>query len=319
MKEFNINMSKIAFAFPGQGSQAVGMGKSLAEEFPIAMDTFNEANEVLGFDLKEMCFNGPAEELNKTFNTQPALLTTSIALLRVLEEKYNAKPAFVLGHSLGEYSALVAGGALEFKDAVKLVYLRGKYMQEAVPEGSGGMAAVIGLEANKIDSICKEVTQSGNIVVPANLNSPEQIVISGSAEGVKVAGEKMSEAGAKKVVPLQVSAPSHSPLMKPAAVKLKQEMSKIIISDLLIPCVNNVDAAPYRDGTHTIDLLVRQLTDSVRWYESIETLKSDGVTDIVEIGSGKVLTGLLRRITRDIKGHSVAEAADIEKIGGLLS
>lgn len=311
-------MSKIAFAFPGQGSQSVGMGKSLAAEFKIADDTFNEANEVLGFDLKTMCFEGPDTELNKTFNTQPALLVTSIALLRVMEDKYDFKPALVLGHSLGEYTALVAAGALTFKDAVRLVHLRGKYMQEAVPEGTGGMAAIIGMDFDKIEEICKEVSNGDSIVVPANLNSPEQIVISGSADAVKEAGEKMTEAGAKKVVPLAVSAPSHSPLMDPAAVKLKAEMEKITIHNLKIPCVSNSDAVAYNEGVKTIDLLTRQLTGSVRWYESVDYLKTDGVTDIVEIGSGKVLTGLLRRITRDIKGHSVSEAADIEKIGDLL-
>jgi len=273
---------KTAFVFPGQGSQFVGMGKGFAEGH------LNEASRILGFDLLKLCFEGPEEELKKTEITQPAILTVSVAAYELLK----LKPDVVAGHSLGEYSALVAVGAISFKDAVKIVHLRGKFMQEAVPLGQGAMAAILGSSRDKIEEICRQVGG----VQPANINSPDQIVISGKKESVEEAGKRLKEAGAKRIIPLQVSAPFHSQLMEPAARALAVELSKIKINDAKIPVVANVTADYVTDGKKIMDLLIKQVTGSVLWEDSIKKMVQDGVTSFVEVGPGKVLSGLIKKI-----------------------
>lgn len=273
---------KTAFVFPGQGSQFVGMGKGLAEGL------LDEANAVLGFDLKRLCFEGPEEELKKTEITQPAILTVSVAAY----EHLKMRPDAVAGHSLGEYSALVAAGSLAFKDAVKVVYLRGKFMQEAVPLGRGAMSAILGASRDKIVEICRQV---GN-VQPANFNSPDQVVISGGAEAVRLAGQKLKEAGAKRVILLSVSAPFHSQLMEPAARKLAAELEKIEIKDASIPVMDNVTADYVTAGSQIRDLLIRQVTASVLWEDSVRKMIADGITNFIEVGPGRVLTGLIKKI-----------------------
>jgi [acyl-carrier-protein] S-malonyltransferase len=277
---------KTAFVFPGQGSQAVGMGKGLAEKY------LDEANQILGFDLKKLCFEGPEDELKKTEITQPAILSVSVAAFEQIKGK--GLPAAVAGHSLGEYSALVAASALTFSDAVKVVNLRGKFMQQAVPLGEGAMAAIIGGDNNKIKEICE---QTGN-VWPANFNSPGQVVISGKKSSVESAGAKIKEAGAKRVIPLAVSAPFHCPLMQPAADMLKAELDKIEIKDAQIPLVANVTANYVTKGPEIRDLLVKQMTSAVLWEDSIKKMTGDGINSFVEAGSGKVLSGLIKKIDR---------------------
>jgi [acyl-carrier-protein] S-malonyltransferase len=258
------------------------MGKGLAEGL------LDEANAVLGFDLKRLCFEGPEEELKKTEITQPAILTVSVAAY----EHLKMRPDAVAGHSLGEYSALVAAGSLAFKDAVKVVYLRGKFMQEAVPIGAGAMSAVLGISRDKIVEICRQV---GN-VQPANFNSPDQVVISGGAEAVRLAGQKLKEAGAKRVILLSVSAPFHSQLMEPAARKLAAELEKIEIKDASIPVMDNVTADYVTAGSQIRDLLIRQVTASVLWEDSVRKMIADGITNFIEVGPGRVLTGLIKKI-----------------------
>lgn len=276
-----------AFVFPGQGSQSVGMGRSIAETY---LDT---ASKILGFDLKKIVLEGPEDELKKTEITQPAILTVSVAAYAFLLSQDKALPAAMAGHSLGEYSALVAAGALSFEDGVKIVHLRGKFMQEAVPLGKGAMSAVLGLDKNKIEEICQQI---GN-VWPANFNCPGQIVISGQKASVEAAGTQLKEAGAKRVIPLVVSAPFHCPLMQPAADKLKIELAKIEIKDAQIPVVANVTADYTTKGSEIRELLVKQVTAPVRWEDSIRKMMADGVETITEVGPGQVLTGLIKKIT----------------------
>ncbi|MFH1542096.1 MAG: ACP S-malonyltransferase [bacterium] len=273
---------KTAFVFPGQGSQSVGMGKDLAEKY------LDQANQILGFDLKKVCFEGPEEELKKTEITQPAILTVSIAC----HSRASGNPVAVAGHSLGEYSALVAAGSLTFADAVKLVHLRGKFMQKAVPIGEGAMAAIIGGDNDKIKTICAEV---GN-VWPANYNSPGQVVISGKKASVEAAGIKIKESGAKRVIPLAVSAPFHCPLMQPAADMLKTELDKVEIKDATIPVIANVTADYVTKADEIRDLLYKQVTSPVLWEASIRKMIADGVESFEEVGPGKVLTGLIKKI-----------------------
>lgn len=290
-------MKNIAYIFPGQGSQKVGMGKALYDEYEVARDTFKEANEALGFDIAKLCFEGPEEELNRTENTQPAILATSIAALRVLDKEKKIEPSFVAGHSLGEYTALVCAGVLDFGDALRLVRLRGQFMQDAVPEGTGAMAAVLGFDSSKIAAVCEEASQGDEVVVPANINSPIQVVISGSKAAVERAGVLAKAAGAKRIVPLSVSVPSHSPLMQPAADRLAEELKKVKFNDFKAPLVSNVEAAPVNAPKSVPDLLTRQLTNPVRWVEVIRGLKEEaGVQVVVEIGPGKVLSRLINGI-----------------------
>lgn len=302
---------KIAYVFPGQGSQTVGMLADLYEEYPVVKDTFAKASEALGYDLWALVANGPAEELNQTHITQPALLTASVAILAVLKEKGAEEPAFIAGHSLGEYSALVAAGVIKFEDAVKLVELRGQYMQQAVPAGTGGMAAIIGLDDEAVKSACAEA--AGNEVVSAvNFNSPGQVVIAGHKDAVARAGEACKAAGAKRALPLPVSVPSHCELMKPAAEKLAEFLKGIEFSAPQLDLINNVDVTVEQDAEAIRDALVRQLYCPVRWTESVEKLAAEGVTQLVEVGPGKVLAGLTKRINKALSATSVNDVASID-------
>ncbi|MCK5011440.1 MAG: ACP S-malonyltransferase, partial [Deltaproteobacteria bacterium] len=293
-------MSETAFIFPGQGAQYIGMGKELADNFKVARETFQEADEALKFSISSLCFNGPEEELKLTPNTQPAILTASIAALRVLSSETGINPVLLAGHSLGEYSSLITAQALNFSDAVQIVRLRGKFMQEAVPAGEGTMAAILGLEADEVQDICRQSAQE-EVVSPANFNSSWQIVISGHTEAVSRAVENALERGAKKAVMLAVSAPFHCSLMKPAAEKLKEALQDVPVCDIHIPVISNADARPYPSKEEIKNLLVKQVNHPVRWEESMREMVAKGVKTVIEIGPGKVLTGLMRRITKEVK------------------
>ncbi len=304
-------MSKIAFIFPGQGSQAAGMGKALADAFPVARTVFEEADRALGFALSRLCFEGPEEELKLTANTQPAVLTCSVAAWRVLEEK-GVRPDYVAGHSLGEYSALVAAGSLSLADAVVTVRKRGEAMQAAVPAGQGAMAAVLGLAHEKLEEVCRQAAQ-GEVVAPANLNSPDQIVISGQAAAVERAMEAAKAAGAKRAIRLPVSAPFHCALLEPAVAPLQQAFAGVTFRDLRVPLVTNVDADVITTAEQARDALLRQVPAPVRWEESIRKLAALGCDRFVEVGPGRVLTGLLRQIDRSLAGLNVEDLASLEK------
>lgn len=304
-------MKKFAAVFPGQGSQSVGMFADFMDN-EIVAKTYEEANAALGYDLKDITLNGPEAELNKTEVTQPAILTASVAAYRVLEAK-GIKPAAVAGHSLGEYSALVAAGVISFADAVKLVRLRGKAMQEAVPAGVGAMAAVLGLDDQVIVDVCNEVSTDNDKVWAANFNTPGQVVISGNKGAVDRALEQFTAKGAKRVVPLAVSAPSHCPLMQKAADALKAELSKIQINDASIPVYVNVLAKPLTKKEEIIDALVKQLTMPVRWVETVNQLKADGVEALVEVGPNKVLCGLNRRIDKTLGSANICNEETLAK------
>lgn len=300
-----------AFIFPGQGSQTVGMGKALYDAFPEAKAVFDEADAALGEKLSTLCFEGPEEALKLTANTQPAILTVSAAAHAVLSKRVPA-PAFVAGHSLGEYSALVAAGALSLADGVRSVRARGTFMQEAVPPGVGAMAAVIGLAPEKVKEICDAVAQ-GQVVSPANYNSPEQTVIAGDAAAVERAQAALKEAGAKRVLPLPVSAPFHCALMAPVKPRLQEVLGKVAIAQPTVPVVTNVEAKPNSDASRIAGLLVEQVTHPVRWIESVEALRQAGVTKVVEVGPGKVLCGLVRRISKELEILNVEDPASLEK------
>ncbi|AOC56814.1 MULTISPECIES: ACP S-malonyltransferase [Bacillus] len=304
-------MTKIAFLFPGQGSQKIGMGKDLFDQEAVSKAVFEEADKTLGFDLSSMIFEGDAEELTLTYNAQPALLTTSIAILKKFEES-GIKADYAAGHSLGEYTALVAAGALSFQDAVYAVRKRGELMNEAVPAGEGAMAAILGLDQAALLEVTKEVTESGHLVELANLNCPGQIVISGTAKGVELASEKAKEKGAKRAIALEVSGPFHSALMKPAAEKFTDVLSKLDISDAKTPVISNVtaDIVTSRDAIET--KLIEQLYSPVRFEESVERLIDLGVTTFIEIGPGKVLSGLVKKVNRRLTTISVSDQETIE-------
>ncbi len=291
----------IAFVFPGQGSQTIGMGSDFYNEFPVARQTFEEASDTLKFDLAKLCFEGDFEELSLTANAQPALLTACVASLRVLQQETDLTPDFVAGHSLGEYSAIVSSGAIDFKDAVYTVRKRGEFMQSAVPVGIGSMAAVIGLSKEQIEQICKENSDENNVVSPANFNSPQQIVISGHKTAVEKVSDLLKEAGAKRVVPLVVSAPFHCSLMNKAAEELKEVVDGLSISEIKVPVVTNVHAEANSDHTAISDLLYRQVVMPVRWYESVEYMANHNIKRFIEIGPGNVLTGLIRRTVKDVE------------------
>ncbi|MEG9434493.1 ACP S-malonyltransferase [Terriglobus sp. ADX1] len=303
----------IAFLFPGQGSQSVGMGRDLVEKFPAAKAVFEEADEALGYSLSQLCFEGPEDQLKLTEYTQPAILTVSVAAARVLAD-HGITATMAAGHSLGEYSAHVAAGTLTFADAVRTVRLRGQFMQEAVPQGKGGMSAILGLDAGRIGELCQQASDEHNCVVaPANLNAPEQTVISGEATAVTRAGELCKEAGAKRVVPLPVSAPFHCKMMEPAAERLAAELERVVILDPQIPVASNVDARMISRRADVRDCLIRQVTGAVRWVECVELLKSSGATTFIEVGPGKVLSGLMRQIDRAQKMLNVEDGDSLQK------
>jgi [acyl-carrier-protein] S-malonyltransferase len=303
--------SSIALLFPGQGSQAVGMGKDLAEKYPVARRTFEEADDALGYKISQLCFEGPEEQLRLTEMTQPAILTVSIAALRVLETQI-PKPAFVAGHSLGEYSAHVASGTISFADALRTVRNRGKYMQEAVPVGVGAMAAILGMELDTIAAICNEAAQN-EVCAPANINSPEQVVISGNTTAVERAVKLAEERGAKKAKLLPVSAPFHCSLMKPAKDRLEVDLKKLSMSKPVYPVACNVDADLVADPLKALDTLVRQVTGSVKWEQCVRLLIAQGVETFVEVGPGKVLWGLMRQIDRSKTSLNVSDDATLTK------
>ncbi|HEY0407668.1 MAG TPA: ACP S-malonyltransferase [Pyrinomonadaceae bacterium] len=302
--------TRLAYIFPGQASQYAGMGKDLAQNFAAAREVFEEADAALGFSISAMCFEGSAEELQLTENTQPAILTVSVAVLRAMQAEGLPKPDYVAGHSLGEYSALVAAGALSLADAARTVRARGRYMQEAAPHGSGAMAAVMGAELGTLMEICNEA-QEGDVCTPANINSASQIVIAGHAAAVDRAIELLKERGIKRAIRLKVSAPFHCALMMPAQERLAADLEKLEFRDLQMPLVTNVDAAAITDGAEARDALVRQVSSPVRWQETIELLLQEGVGTFVEVGPGKVLSGLVRQIQREAICLNVEDAASL--------
>ena len=311
-------MKKFAMVFPGQGSQTVGMLAELAGDYPIVQETFKQASEVLGYDLWQLVQEGPAEELNKTWQTQPALLTASVAVYRVWQQKYpELKPDVMAGHSLGEYSALVCAGVLDFQDAVKLVELRGKLMQQAVPEGTGAMYAIIGLDNDAIISACKQAEQ-GEVVSAVNFNSPGQVVIAGAKAAVERAAALCKEAGAKRALPLAVSVPSHCALMKPAADQLSVSLESITLKAPVVAVLNNVDVKAETDAVAIRNALVRQLYSPVRWTETVEKMAQNGVEVLVEVGPGKVLNGLTKRIVDSLQAVSVNDVKSLDSIEEVL-
>lgn len=303
-------MSKLAFLFPGQASQYPGMGRDLAEKYPESRAVFDEADAALGFSISKMCFEGSEEQLKLTENTQPAILTVSVAAYRAIEKR-GIVPDFAAGHSLGEYSAMVAAGSLEFAAAVKLVRARGRYMQEAVPAGEGAMAAIMGLSPSDVAEICKKAAEK-EVASPANVNSPEQIAISGTAAAVKRAVEIASQSGAKRAVMLPVSAPFHCALMEPARLRLEPDLRAAAFSALRFPVVTNVDAEAITSGEEARDALIRQVTAPVRWVESVREMIDAGVNIFVEVGPGKVLSGLLRQIDRSVRCFQAEDAASLQ-------
>jgi len=309
--------NQIAFLFPGQGSQAIGMGKDLAERYPVGKQVFEEADDALGIKLSQLCFEGPEDQLRLTENTQPAILTVSVAALRVLNEK-GVKPSFVAGHSLGEYSAHVAAGTISFTDAVRAVHNRGKYMQEAVPVGTGSMAAIVGMNIEAVAALCADAAQ-GEVCEPANINSPDQIVISGSVGAIERAVRLAEERGAKRAKMLQVSAPFHCSLMKPAQERLAADLNALSFSAPQVPVIANVFAKPVEDAVSACEALIRQVTGSVKWNESIQLLIARGVQTFIEVGPGKVLSGLMRQIDRTKKAVNVEDEASLQKTAEYLA
>jgi [acyl-carrier-protein] S-malonyltransferase len=303
--------SKIALIFPGQGSQVVGMGKELADKYPVARQTFEEADDALGYKLSQLCFDGPEEQLRQTEITQPAILTASVAALRVLETRI-PKPCYVAGHSLGEYSAHVASGTFGFADAVRTVRNRGKYMQEAVPIGVGSMAAILGMDLEEVAAVCVEAAQ-GEVCSPANINSPDQVVISGNTAAVERATKLADERGAKRARVLPVSAPFHCSLMKPAQDRLKEDLKKLSMQKPVYPVACNVDADLVVDDLRAFDTLVRQVTGSVRWEQCMRLLIAEGMDTFIEVGPGKVLCGLMRQIDRSKTCMNVGDDGSLTK------
>ncbi len=315
-----MSLSPVAFLFPGQGSQAPGMGKELAALYPVARQTFQEADDALGFAISQLCFEGPEDKLKMTEITQPAILTVSIAVARVLQEK-GITPQYVAGHSLGEYSAHVAAGTLKFPDAVRAVRNRGRYMQEAVPAGQGAMAAILGMPLDQLQQVCAEAAQGNEdeVVSPANINSPAQVVISGSAKAVERAAELALQRGAKKAVMLPVSAPFHCALMQPAQDRLALDLKGLSLSDPQVPVISNIDAEPKTAADTSSDALIRQVTGAVQWMGCIQKLVQLGAKTFIEVGPGKVLTGLMRQIDRAQIALNVEDEASLQKTIALFA
>jgi [acyl-carrier-protein] S-malonyltransferase len=310
----------LAFIFPGQGAQKVGMGKSLAEQLAVCRDTFQEADEALGYALSRLCFEGPEDQLLLTENAQPAILATSVAAWRAVRAE-GVQAAFAAGHSLGEYSAHVAAGTLSFADALRTVRRRGRYMQEAVPLGTGAMAAILGLDADAIEAACEDAGRQlgGRVVTPANLNAPGQIVIAGHADAVARAGELCKARGAKRVIPLAVSAPFHCPLMKPAEERLAPELRALAVSDPAIPVIANVDATPKTAASDAIEALILQVSSPVRWESVVRRLVAEGARQFVELGPGSVLSGLVKKIDRSVAVMNVEDAQSLAAAVPVLS
>jgi [acyl-carrier-protein] S-malonyltransferase len=302
----------LAFVFPGQGAQKVGMGKALAEQFPICREAFEEADAALGESLSTLCFDGPEDRLMLTENTQPAILATSVAVWRLVHSR-GIDASFAAGHSLGEYSAHVAAGTLSYADALRTVRRRGRYMQEAVPVGEGAMSAILGLDREAVTRACAEVAaETGRVVSPANLNAPGQVVIAGHADAVAAAGERAKALGAKRAISLPVSAPFHCALMKPAEDRLAPELRRLRASDPRIPVVANVDAEPKRTASASIEALIRQVSSPVQWEDVVKRLVAEGVTTCVELGPGSVLAGLIKKIDRSVKVFSIEDASGLD-------
>lgn len=308
-------MSKKAFIFPGQGSQYAGMGKDLTENFRVAADAFAEADDALGFKLSALCFNGPEEDLKLTANTQPAILATSVAALRVVNSETGLTPDYLAGHSLGEFSALVAAGTLGFADALRTVRARGQFMQEAVPVGVGAMAAILSVEADVLAEICREAAQ-GEVVAPANFNSPGQIVIAGHATAVNRAIDIAKARGFRKAMLLPVSAPFHSALMVPAGERLKEVLDAVSFAAMTTPVVTNVEAVANADSSRVKELLVAQVSAPVRWDESVREMVRNGVSSFIEIGPGKVLSGLVKRIDKEVATINIEDTAGLKALQG---
>lgn len=301
-----------AVVFPGQGSQFVGMGRDFYDKYETVKDYFTRADNALGYNLSEIMFNGPEDELRLTQNTQPALVTMSAGIWSLIKDKIEV--SYFAGHSLGEYSAVYASGGLSFEDTVKAVHNRGKFMQSAVPVGVGAMSAVLGLDDDKVAEICSGISKDGYIVEPANFNCPGQVVIAGNSDAVSFAGEELKKAGAKRVVPLPVSAPFHCSLMKPAKDAMEKYLENIEIKDLSIPVINNIDAVVETSSSDVRDALIRQVAGTVQWTKIIKKMAELGVTRIIEVGAGSVLTGLIKKIDKDIEVFNISSVSDLEKI-----
>jgi len=312
-------MKKIGVVFPGQGSQKIGMGKRLYDVFDSVKSIFKRADEILGFSITELCFNGPEEELRQTYNTQPALLLVSYAIWEVLRNKVELRPAFMAGHSLGEYTALLASGFFSFDDAIMITRKRGLYMEEACPKGKGGMVALIGADMEKISPVLRDISHDDYVAVPANMNSAEQVVLSGDINALKEAVEKLKGVGYKKAVFLNVSGPFHSPLMRDAAEKLKGELDRIKPMDMTTPVISNVDAEPVVDKNMVMDKLYRQMFSPVLWEATVKRMAKEGVEVFLEVGPQKVLANLIKRIVPDIPCYNIEEIEDIDAIRGIVA